>query len=131
MLTAAVNVAGVTDVGLGHGGMVIIGSWVMVAAVVFWSYTSTLISLLAVRHIPQPIQTVRDLLDDPTVSIVTIPMTFFTESISVSLFLPKKTYEWLTLLLQLLQPFFEKNPIFFYIRQAGQGHKKARSNAIP
>ena len=76
-------VVGLTNVVLGHGGLVVLGSWVVVAAVVFWSYTGTLTSLLAVRHIPQPIQTLRDLLDDPAVSIIMLPMTIVSDTISV------------------------------------------------
>ncbi|XP_063859240.1 glutamate receptor ionotropic, delta-1-like [Scylla paramamosain] len=73
---------GLTGVVLGQGGVVMLGSWVVVAAVVFWSYTGNLTSLLAVRYIPQPIQTVRILLDDPSVTVIRVPMTYFAESIS-------------------------------------------------
>ncbi|KAK8407425.1 hypothetical protein O3P69_002154 [Scylla paramamosain] len=38
---------GLTGVVLGQGGVVMLGSWVVVAAVVFWSYTGNLTSLLA------------------------------------------------------------------------------------
>lgn len=85
-----VNVVGLTDVVLGHGGIVVLGSWVVVAALIFWTYAGTLISLLAVRYIPQPIQRLRDLLDDHTLTVITVPMTFFSESISVSLMLNSK-----------------------------------------
>ncbi|XP_050727810.1 probable glutamate receptor [Eriocheir sinensis] len=71
-----------TEVVLGHGGVVVLGSWVVVAAVVFWSYTCTLTSLLAVRFIPQPIQTLRDLLDDTSVNLIMLPMTIITDTIS-------------------------------------------------
>ncbi|KAK8407428.1 hypothetical protein O3P69_002157 [Scylla paramamosain] len=73
---------GLTGVVLGQGGVLMLGSWVVVAAVVFWSYTGTLTSLLAVRHIPQPIQTLRDLLDDSAVSVIMLPMTIVTDTIS-------------------------------------------------
>ncbi|MPC44647.1 Glutamate receptor U1 [Portunus trituberculatus] len=73
---------GLTGVVLGYGGVVMLSSWVVVAAVVFWSYTGTLTSLLAVRHIPQPIQTLRDLLDDSAVSVIMLPMTIVTDTIS-------------------------------------------------
>uniref|UniRef100_A0A0P4W423 Ionotropic glutamate receptor C-terminal domain-containing protein n=1 Tax=Scylla olivacea TaxID=85551 RepID=A0A0P4W423_SCYOL len=61
----------------------VLGSWMVVAAVVFWSYTGTLTSLLAVRHIPLPIQTLRDLLDDSSVSVIMEPNTIVTDTISV------------------------------------------------
>ncbi|XP_045130698.1 glutamate receptor ionotropic, delta-1-like [Portunus trituberculatus] len=73
---------GLTGTVDGEGGLIILGSWVVVAAVVFWSYTGTLTSLLAVRYIPQPIQTIRNLLDDPSVTVITVPMTHFAEAIS-------------------------------------------------
>ncbi|XP_063860094.1 probable glutamate receptor [Scylla paramamosain] len=60
----------------------VLGSWMVVAAVVFWSYTGTLTSLLAVRHIPLPIQTLRDLLDDSSVSVIMEPNTIVTDTIS-------------------------------------------------
>lgn len=69
---------------LGRGGVAVLGSWVVVAAVVFWSYTSALTSLLAVRLIPQPIQTLRDLLDDRSVTLVMPPKNIMTDTMSVS-----------------------------------------------
>lgn len=59
------------------------GSWVVVAAVVFWSYSGALTSLLAVRFIPQPIQTLRDLLDDSSLIVIMEPNTIVTDTISV------------------------------------------------
>ncbi|XP_050727669.1 probable glutamate receptor [Eriocheir sinensis] len=58
------------------------GLWVVVAAVVFWSYSGTLTSLLAVRFIPQPIQTLRDLLDDPSLTVIMEPNTIVTDTIA-------------------------------------------------
>ncbi|KAG0725621.1 Glutamate receptor ionotropic, delta-1 [Chionoecetes opilio] len=60
----------------------VLGSWMVVAAVVYWSYAGTLTSLLAVRHIPQPIQTLRDMLDDSSVTVLMEPDTLVTETIS-------------------------------------------------
>ncbi|XP_071526337.1 probable glutamate receptor [Panulirus ornatus] len=48
----------------------VVGSWLVVAMLATWSYTGNLISLLAVRHIPQPIQNIRDLVDQPGISAV-------------------------------------------------------------
>ena len=89
MLTV-VDVVGLTNVVLGYGGVMVLVSWLIVAAVVFWSYNGALISLLAVRNIPQPIQTLRDLLDDHTITLVLLPMTILTDTISVSFFVVSK-----------------------------------------
>lgn len=70
---------------LGSGGVALLGSWMVVAALVFWSYTGTLTSLLAVRHVPQPIQTLRDLIDDRSVTLVMTPENIMTDIMSVSL----------------------------------------------
>lgn len=59
------------------------GSWIIVSAVVFWSYSGTLVSLLAVRFIPQPIQTLRNLLDDHSIAVIMEPNTIVTDTISV------------------------------------------------
>lgn len=66
------------------GGQTVLGSWVVVAAVVFWSYTGALTSLLAVRRIPQPIQTLRDLLNDRSVTLIMPPKNLMTDMMSVS-----------------------------------------------
>ncbi|XP_045131518.1 glutamate receptor ionotropic, delta-1-like [Portunus trituberculatus] len=60
----------------------VLGSWMVGAAVVYWGYSGNLTSLLAVRHIPQPIQTLRDLIDDPTITIIMKPNTIVTDTIS-------------------------------------------------
>ncbi|KAK8407427.1 hypothetical protein O3P69_002156 [Scylla paramamosain] len=73
---------GLTGIVLGQGGLMVLLSWVIVSAVVFWSYNGALISLLAVRNIPQPIQTLRDLLDDHSITLVLLPMTILTDTIS-------------------------------------------------
>ncbi|XP_063860654.1 probable glutamate receptor [Scylla paramamosain] len=66
----------------GLAGQTVLGSWMVMAAVVFWSYTGNLTSLLAVRHIPQPIQTLRDLLDDPGVTLYISANTLIIDTIS-------------------------------------------------
>ncbi|XP_063860093.1 probable glutamate receptor isoform X2 [Scylla paramamosain] len=60
----------------------VLGSWMVGAAVVYWGYSGNLTSLLAVRHIPQPIQTLRDLIDDPAVTVIMKPNTIVTDTIS-------------------------------------------------
>ncbi|XP_069945066.1 uncharacterized protein [Cherax quadricarinatus] len=44
--------------------------WIMVTLVLTRSYSGNLMALLAVRHIPEPYQTLRDMMDDPFVTII-------------------------------------------------------------
>ncbi|XP_069941764.1 probable glutamate receptor [Cherax quadricarinatus] len=44
--------------------------WMMVTLVLTRSYSGNLFALLAVRHIPQPYQSLRDVVDDPSVKII-------------------------------------------------------------
>ncbi|KAG7160500.1 Glutamate receptor 3.4-like, partial [Homarus americanus] len=46
----------------------VVGGWMVVAMMLMWSYSGTLISLLAVRHVPQPLQSIRDVVDDSAVT---------------------------------------------------------------
>ncbi|XP_071526984.1 probable glutamate receptor [Panulirus ornatus] len=48
----------------------VVGVWMMMTVVLTRSYAGNLMSLLAVRHIPQPYQTLRDLLDDPSATMI-------------------------------------------------------------
>ncbi|XP_071536191.1 LOW QUALITY PROTEIN: probable glutamate receptor [Panulirus ornatus] len=48
----------------------VVGVWMMTTLVLTRSYTGNLMSYLAVRHIPHPYQSLRDVLDDPSASIV-------------------------------------------------------------
>ncbi|XP_071535585.1 probable glutamate receptor [Panulirus ornatus] len=48
----------------------VLGVWMMMTLVLTRSYAGNLMSLLAVRHIPQPYQTLRDVLDDPSVTMI-------------------------------------------------------------
>ncbi|XP_042859205.1 probable glutamate receptor [Penaeus japonicus] len=49
---------------LSHGReMLLVGSWLMVTMIVTLGYSSTLVSLLAARNIPQPIQSLADLVN--------------------------------------------------------------------
>ncbi|XP_071522174.1 probable glutamate receptor [Panulirus ornatus] len=60
----------------------VVGGWLVVAMMVTWSYNGNLISLLAVRHIPQPIQTIKDLVDDTRISAVMLSNSIFSDIIS-------------------------------------------------
>ncbi|XP_071545438.1 uncharacterized protein [Panulirus ornatus] len=48
----------------------VFASWMMMTLVLTRSYASNLMSYLAVRHIPQPYQTLREVLDDPSVTMI-------------------------------------------------------------
>ncbi|XP_069190086.1 glutamate receptor isoform X2 [Procambarus clarkii] len=58
------------------------GGWVVVAMMFMWSYQGILVSLLAVRHIPHPIQTIRDLVDHASLTVIMEPNTIVTDTIS-------------------------------------------------
>ncbi|KAK7078139.1 hypothetical protein SK128_026103 [Halocaridina rubra] len=45
-------------------------SWICLVAILSWSYRCNLIALLATRHIRTPIQTLRDLLDNPKMTLI-------------------------------------------------------------
>ncbi|XP_071524147.1 glutamate receptor ionotropic, delta-2-like [Panulirus ornatus] len=47
-----------------------LASWMMMTLVLTRSYTGNLMSLLAVRHIPQPYQSLRHVLDDPSTAMI-------------------------------------------------------------
>ncbi|XP_045101289.1 glutamate receptor U1-like [Portunus trituberculatus] len=59
---------------VGGGGWwwqrVVLGVWMLMTMVLTRSYEGNLMSLLAVRHLPQPYQTLRDVVDDPSVVMV-------------------------------------------------------------
>ncbi|XP_063871752.1 ionotropic receptor 93a-like [Scylla paramamosain] len=59
---------------MGEGGWwwqrVVLGVWMLMTMVLTRSYEGNLMSLLAVRHLPQPYQTLRDVVDDPSVVMV-------------------------------------------------------------
>ncbi|KAK8377611.1 hypothetical protein O3P69_013925 [Scylla paramamosain] len=48
----------------------VLGAWMVLTLVLMRSYAGTLMSLLAVRQIPQPFQDLRRLLDDPDITMV-------------------------------------------------------------
>ncbi|XP_050714182.1 glutamate receptor ionotropic, kainate glr-3-like [Eriocheir sinensis] len=48
----------------------VLGLWMLTTLVVTKSYAGKLMSLLAVRYVPQPYQTLRDVLDDPQVAML-------------------------------------------------------------
>ncbi|XP_042237196.1 probable glutamate receptor [Homarus americanus] len=60
----------------------VVGGWMVVAMMLMWSYSGTLISLLAVRHVPQPLQSIRDAVQDSSVTVIMTPNTVVTDIIS-------------------------------------------------
>ena len=48
----------------------VLGLWMLTTLVLTRSYAGNLMSLLAVRHVPQPFQTLRDVLDHPSVAMI-------------------------------------------------------------
>ncbi|XP_071536200.1 glutamate receptor ionotropic, delta-1-like [Panulirus ornatus] len=48
----------------------VLGMWMMMTLVLTRSYAGNLMSLLAVRHIPQPYQQLQEVMDDPSVSVI-------------------------------------------------------------
>ncbi|XP_071545454.1 glutamate receptor ionotropic, delta-2-like [Panulirus ornatus] len=57
----------------------VLGLWMMMTVVLTRSYEGNLMSLLAVRHIPQPYQSLRQVIDDPAVTMVWEPNTVYVE----------------------------------------------------
>lgn len=47
-----------------------VGIWLMMTLVLMKSYEGNLMSLLAVRHVPQPYQSLRDVLNDPATTMI-------------------------------------------------------------
>nr|XP_053651462.1 probable glutamate receptor [Cherax quadricarinatus] len=60
----------------------LVGGWVVVAMMLVWSYQSTLVALLAVRYIPQPIRSIRDVVNNPSLTVIMEPNTIVTDTIS-------------------------------------------------
>ncbi|XP_071540574.1 probable glutamate receptor isoform X2 [Panulirus ornatus] len=48
----------------------VLGSWMVMTLVLTKSYAGNLMSMLAVRYIPQPYQSLRDVLDDPSATMI-------------------------------------------------------------
>ncbi|XP_068214587.1 glutamate receptor ionotropic, delta-2-like [Palaemon carinicauda] len=58
---------------------VMLGSWLLCILVLLECYSTTLITLLAVRHIEEPYQYVKDVLDDPTVKVLWVANTAYAQ----------------------------------------------------
>ena len=55
------------------------------SALVVWSYSGLLVSVMTVRHVPRPIQTVKDLVDASHVKVITDGNSAYTDLMAVSL----------------------------------------------
>ncbi|MPC99722.1 hypothetical protein E2C01_095152 [Portunus trituberculatus] len=49
---------------------ILLGVWILITLVLAKSYEGNLMSLLAVRHVPQPFQSLREVLDDPSIIMI-------------------------------------------------------------
>ncbi|XP_064103986.1 probable glutamate receptor [Macrobrachium nipponense] len=56
-------------------------SWIFGAMIICWSYSTNLMSLLAVRYAPRPIQSIQDLLDNDKMTVIFTPNTALTDYI--------------------------------------------------
>ncbi|XP_071540571.1 glutamate receptor ionotropic, delta-2-like isoform X2 [Panulirus ornatus] len=54
----------------GEWERLVLGSWMVMTLVLTKSYAGNLMSMLAVRYIPQPYQSLRDVLDDPSATMM-------------------------------------------------------------
>ncbi|ROT70073.1 olfactory ionotropic receptor IR4 [Penaeus vannamei] len=63
---------------------VLLAGWMIVTLVTVKSYAGNLMSLLAVRHIPQPYQSVRDVLDDPACTMIWEANTAYVQFVEAS-----------------------------------------------
>ncbi|XP_047495517.1 probable glutamate receptor [Penaeus chinensis] len=57
----------------------VVGGWLLAAMLVTWSYSGNLASLLTVRHLAQPIQELRDVVESEDTVVIMEPDTAFTE----------------------------------------------------
>ncbi|XP_063588909.1 uncharacterized protein LOC134766084 [Penaeus indicus] len=57
----------------------VVGGWLLAAMLVTWSYSGNLASLLTVRHLAQPIQELRDIVESEDTVVIMEPDTAFTE----------------------------------------------------
>ena len=59
------------------------GGWVVASALVVWSYSGLLVSVMTVRHVPRPIQTAEDLLEASHVTVIMRGNTAYTQIMEV------------------------------------------------
>lgn len=72
----------------------VLGLWMLTTLVLAKSYAGNLMSLLAVRHVPQPFQTPRDVLDDPHVSMIWQKYSKNEQFLRVSIINPRCIVSW-------------------------------------
>lgn len=71
----------------------LLGLWILMSLVLAKSYAGNLMSLLAVRYVPQPFQTLRDVVDDPRVVIVGQKHSSFERNLRVNFLKSDTRYE--------------------------------------
>lgn len=88
LLSKCISFVGVRWWTVSERERMILGSWILVGMVITLSYSCNLTSLLAVRRIPHPVQTLRDLLDNPSLTVIMSPNSIITATIAVSSLFP-------------------------------------------
>ncbi|XP_042237313.1 glutamate receptor ionotropic, kainate 5-like isoform X2 [Homarus americanus] len=75
--------------------MVLVMGWMVVTMMVMWSYGGNLVSLLAVRHIPQPLHTIRHVTNASNIKVIMPPRTLVTAVLAKSKSGPLKALDQL------------------------------------
>ena len=63
----------------------VLGLWMLITLVLTKSYAGNLMSMLAVKYLPQPFQSLRDVVDHPSVSIIWQKSSLLEQYIKVSI----------------------------------------------
>ncbi|KAK8407845.1 hypothetical protein O3P69_002404 [Scylla paramamosain] len=71
--------AGVTMPLCGQRLRLVVGGWIVASALVVWSYSGLLVSVMTVRQVPRPIQTADDLLEASHVKVIMRGNTAYTQ----------------------------------------------------
>ena len=73
----------------------VLGLWMLMVLVLGKSYAGNLMSLLAVRYVPQPFQTLRDVLDHPSVTMIWQKLSSYEQYIRVKHLSKRKVINFL------------------------------------
>ncbi|XP_063859223.1 uncharacterized protein LOC135100314 [Scylla paramamosain] len=77
--------AGVTMPLCGQRLRLVVGGWIVASALVVWSYSGLLVSVMTVRQVPRPIQTADDLLEASHVKVIMRGNTAYTQILEVGI----------------------------------------------
>ncbi|XP_069187188.1 uncharacterized protein [Procambarus clarkii] len=69
---------------VGWREVVVVGVWAVGAMVVTWSYCCNLMSQLTVRHVPMPVQTITDLVNHKSYTVIMEPNNIVTDTLANS-----------------------------------------------